>query len=94
MNNKELISELGAKLNLSQKSTGELLKSFVELVSEQIIEGNQVNFLNIGMFEKQYREQRISVHPVTQKRFLVPSKMIVDFKTAGTLKTHLKTLSL
>jgi len=94
MNNKELISELGAKLNLSQKNTGELLKSFVELVSEQIIEGNQINFLNIGTLERQYKEQRISVNPTTQKRFLVPSKMVVDFKTAGALKNHLKTLSL
>ena len=94
MNNKELISELGAKLNLSQKNTGELLKSFVELVSEHINEGNQVNFLNVGTLEKQYREQRISVHPTTQKRFLIPSKMVVDFKTASALKSHLKTLSL
>jgi len=94
MNNKELISELSAKLNLSQKNTGELLKSFIELIDEQIINGNQVNFLNVGAFEKQYREQRISVHPTTKKRFLVPSKIIVDFKTANTVKTYLKTLPL
>jgi len=94
MNNKELISELGVKLNLTQKNASELLKSFVELISEQIINGNQVNFLNIGTFQKQYREQRISVHPTTQKRLLVPSKIVVDFKTANTLKTYLKTLPL
>ena len=94
MNNKELISELGAKLSVSQKNAGDMLKSFVELVSEQIIEGNQINFLNVGTLERQYREQRISVHPTTKKRFLVPSKMIVDFKTANALKNHLKTLPL
>jgi len=93
MNNKELISELGVKLGVSQKNAGELLKSFVCLISEQVIEGNQVNFLNVGMLEKQYREQRISVHPTSKKRFLVPSKMVVDFKTASTLKNHLKTLT-
>ena len=94
MNNKELISELSAKLDVSQKNVGELLKSFAELVCEQIIEGNQINFLNVGTLERQYREQRISVNPTTQKRFLVPSKMVVDFKTASALKNHLKTLPL
>ena len=94
MNNKELVSELSAKLSVSQKNAGEMLKSFVELISNQIIDGNQVNFLNVGTFEKQYREQRISVNPISQKRFLVPSKMVVDFKTASTLKNHLKTLTL
>ena len=94
MNNKELISELGAKLDISQKNAGELLKSFVELISENIIEGNQVAFLNAGTFEQQYREQRISVNPTSQKRFLVPQKKVVDFKTAGALKNYFKTLPL
>ena len=94
MNNKELISELGVKLGMSQKNAGELLKLFVEQVSEQVIEGNQINFLNVGTLERQFREQRISVHPTTKKRFLVPSKMVVDFKTASALKNHLKTLQL
>jgi len=92
MNNKELVSELSTKLGVSQKNAGELLKSFVELVSNHIIDGNYVNFLNVGNFERQYREQRISVNPTSQKRFLIPSKMVVDFKTAGALKNHLKTL--
>ena len=94
MNNKELISELGAKLGVSQKNAGELLKSFVEVISENIIAGNQVAFLNAGLIEQQFREQRISVNPASKKRFLVPQKMIVDFKTAGALKNHFKTLPL
>lgn len=94
MNNKELISELGAKIGVSQKNAGELLKSFAELVSEHIIEGNQITFLNIGTLERHYKEQRISVNPNSKKRFLIPQKMVVDFKTAGTLKNHLKTLTL
>jgi len=92
MNNKELISELSAKLDMSQKNAGELLKSFVELVSEHIIGGNHVTFLDLGTFEQQYREQRISVNPITKKRLLVPQKKVVDFRTANTLKNHLKTL--
>lgn len=94
MNNKELISELGTKLGVSQKNAGNMLKSFVELLSEQVIEGNQVHFFNVGMLEKQYKEQRISVNPNTKKRFLVPPKMVVDLKIASTFKNYLKTLTL
>jgi DNA-binding protein HU-beta len=94
MTNKELISELSVKNNFPQKKTGELLKTFVKLLTDNVIEGNQINFFNIGTFGLQQKEQRISVNPSTKKSFLVPPKIVVDFKPTTAIKNYFKTLEL
>jgi DNA-binding protein HU-beta len=93
MNNKELISELGIQLGVSQKNAGGLLQSFVEILSDNIVDGKQVNFLNTGVLEQRKKEQRISINPATQKSFLIPPKMSINFKPNGAFKNHIKTLT-
>ena len=43
--------------------------------------------------EVKKREERISVHPATQVRTLIPPKLVVNFKQSNTLKDKINALT-
>lgn len=86
MNNKELISSIATKMNISKSETHELLDNFLECCVEQLKENNSVGFQSFGTFEVVKREERISVHPSTKERSLIPPKLVLNFKQSLILK--------
>lgn len=93
MNHKELISTLSSKLNLSKEDVSTLLETFNDCCKEQLEESNTIGFQSFGTFEVRKKEERISVHPVTHIRTLIPPKLVVSFKQSSILKEKLNTES-
>lgn len=93
MNNKELISTLSSKLNLTKEEVSTLLETFTNSCKEQLLDNNIIGFQSFGTFEVRKKEERISVHPVTQIRTLIPPKLVVTFKQSNILKEKLNTES-
>lgn len=93
MNNKELISTLSSKLNLTKEDVSTLLETFTDCCKEQLTNHNTIGFQSFGTFEVRKKEERISVHPVTQIRTLIPPKLAVWFKQSSILKEKLNTES-
>ena len=51
MNNKEFIAELSRRMGYTNKDAAKMAASVVELMSEQLQEGNQVTVPGFGTFE-------------------------------------------
>ena len=92
MNHKELVDSMSAKLNLSKTETDKLLENTVSVFTEQLVEGGSITLHGFGNFEVRKKEERISVHPLTQARTLTPPKLAVNFKQSNILKEKLKQL--
>lgn len=92
MNHKELVNSLAAKLDLPKTETEKLLEATVSVFTEQLAEGATIGLQGFGNFEVRKKEERISVHPVTQTRTLTPPKLVVNFKQSNILKDKLKEL--
>ena len=92
MNHKELIAEMAAKMNAPKSLVEDLLEKTVSTCSELLVEGKTIGFQSFGNFEVRKKEERLSVHPATQIRTLVPPKLVVNFKQSNILKDKLKDL--
>lgn len=92
MNHKELVGHIAARLNLPKEEAARMLDVVVSALSEQLSEGNSVGIQGFGTFEVRKKEERISVHPATQVRTLIPPKLVVNFKQSNVLKDKLKGL--
>lgn len=90
MNNKEFISELSSRLGNSSQSTSKLVDSTIQIVSEELCEGNTVSVQGFGNLEVKKKMERVMVSPITKKRMLVPPKLTVSFKPSLVLKDRLK----
>ncbi|MDD3406112.1 MAG: HU family DNA-binding protein [Sphingobacteriia bacterium] len=93
MNYKEFISELAQSTDLSQKETMRYVTAFVEELTSNILEGDQVAFLGLGTFEVRRKELRVSVSPTTKEKIVIPAKQVVAFKPSINLKDKLKPIS-
>lgn len=90
MDAKTLTSELARRL---ERDVDEINKLCVELgliIGEKVSEGDSVAIPMFGLFEPKKKGERISVHPSTGKRILIPPKLIMQFKPSASLKQKVR----
>jgi DNA-binding protein HU-beta len=92
MNHKELISAMSVKMNVPKSVVADLLEKTVETCTELLVEEKTIGFQSFGNFEVRKKEERLSVHPASQIRTLIPPKLVVNFKQSNILKDKLKDL--
>ncbi|MEI6754657.1 MAG: HU family DNA-binding protein [Paludibacter sp.] len=92
MNHKELIAAMALKMNAPKSVVEDLLEKTVSTCNEMLVEGKSIGFQSFGNFEVRKKEERLSVHPSTQIRTLIPPKLVVNFKQSNILKDKLKEL--
>lgn len=92
MNHKELLATMAAKLNAPSSTVSILLESTIAVLSEQLASEKTFGFQSFGNFEVRKKDERLSVHPSTQIRTLIPPKLVVNFKQSSILKDKLKDL--
>lgn len=90
MNNKEFIATLAANTGYTQTDTQQMMRALIEEMGRRFEEGDAVQIPNFGTFEVKKRLERIIVNPSTQKRMLVPPKLILQFKPIAAIKEQLK----
>lgn len=86
MNYKELIAALSAQTGQSRTQTEELLEATVGVMTKELAQGKTIGFQSFGNFEVRKREERLSVHPATQIRTLIPPKLVLNFRQSNVLK--------
>ena len=90
MNNKELIASMATKMNAPKSLVADLLQKTVVTCTELLVDEKTIGFQSFGNFEVRKKEERLSVHPSTQVRTLIPPKLVVNFKQSNILKEKLK----
>ncbi len=92
MNHKELISKISVKMSLPKEEVENLLDATIEACISQLGEGKTIGVQSFGNFEVRKKDERLSVHPSTQIRTLIPPKLVVSFKQSNIMKVKLKDL--
>jgi nucleoid DNA-binding protein len=94
MNSSELITLLAQRLQLSKAEVGKRLDDTTAVITAELVKDNIVSIMNFGTLDVKKRQERISVHPNTGKRLLVPPKLIVRYKASASFNKKLKELKL
>jgi DNA-binding protein HU-beta len=92
MNHKELVASMAAKINAPKSMVEVLLETTIATCTELLVDEKTIGFQSFGNFEVRKKEERLSVHPSTQIRTLIPPKLVVNFKQSNILKDKLKDL--
>ena len=92
MNNAELITALSKRLQLTKAEVEKRMDDTTAIITEELAKNNIVSIVNFGTLEAKKRMERISVHPNTGKKLLVPPKLVVKYKASTSLNKKLKEL--
>ena len=90
MNNKEFISELSRRFVYTNKDTTQLVSSVINIMTQQLQDGNTVAIQGFGTFDVRKKLERISINPATQQRMLIPPKLVLTYKPSAILKEKFK----
>lgn len=93
MRSKEFIAILSDRLGWNSSDVNALLTDLAAIMGEKLADDDSVNWLGFGQFEVKKKMERVSVNPVTKKRYLVPPKLVAIFKPSSSLKAKLKELT-
>ncbi|WP_243349297.1 HU family DNA-binding protein [Parabacteroides sp. FAFU027] len=92
MNNKELIGELARRLELTQAEAQALLEKTCKIMGKRFAEMDTLSIQGFGTFEVKKKQERLTIHPVSGKRLLVPPKLVLSFLTGKAFKEKIKDL--
>jgi len=92
MTHKDLVADLANRLGWTQTKVSDILETFVSVMNEKLSEEAQISVHNFGVFETKKKAERITINPQTQERYLVPPKVVANFRPSANVKEHLKNL--
>ena len=89
MDNKKFIDELSLRLDISVPTAISLVEALCKELTEKATNLDWIVVPGFGTFEPKLREERVSVHPASGKRLLVPPRIYLQFKQSPVLKQKL-----
>ena len=93
MNYSEFLTVLAQRLQLSKTEVEKRLDETTALIIGELVKNNVVSIMNFGTLEVKKRQERLSIHPNTGKKLLVPPKLIVKYRASVSLNKKLKDLN-
>lgn len=86
MERRNFIDILSARAGISRDEAERLTDALRDIVASRVSEGDSVALPGFGSFEPKKRLERVSVHPATGRRLLVPPKISLIFRPSAVLK--------
>jgi len=90
MNNKQFLTELSGKCQMSAESAAQQVQTLIEVMEDLWSKGDSVSLSGFGVLEVKKKNERVSVNPTTGIRMLVPPKLVLTYKPSSILKDKLK----
>lgn len=86
MNKQELVTMLSDKTNVTKAAAERFLNSFIETVSDALVEGDKVQIIGFGTFETRERAARTARNPQTGEAMKIAAKRAPAFKAGKAFK--------
>jgi len=86
----DFVDKLAAKSGLTKKDAAAVVDAFVEVVTESLKKGEEVQFTGFGKFYVQKRDARQGINPQTKAKIKIPAGKIPKFSAGLALKNAVK----
>lgn len=90
MDNRQYIKALSKTSGKSIKETEALFADFMEIFRARITDMDTIAIPGFGAFETKKRAERVTTHPSTQQRIMIPPKIVMNFKMSNVLKQRMR----
>lgn len=92
MNRVELINEIvdKASVEVTKKQVDDVLKTFMNVVSNALVDGDKVQLVGFGTFETVHKAARKGKNPQTGEELVIAERNVPKFKPGKALKDAVK----
>lgn len=86
MNKEEIISKVSNDTGYSLGMVGNVIESFLENVTEEMMNDGRVQLYGFGTFESKHMKARVGRNPRTNEQLEIPERVVPSFKPGNRLK--------
>ena len=86
LNRKDLVELVSEEGHLSKKEARTAVDIVFDHIAEALVNGQEVNITNFGVFSPKERKQREGTDPKSHKRIVIKKKRSVSFRLSKQLK--------
>ena len=90
---KELISRIAERTQAKRILVKNIIQSFLDEITDELSNGNRLEFRDFGVFETRQRAARMAQNPKTLERVDVPPKRTVKFKMGRLMRENLTSVA-
>ncbi|NLV72272.1 MAG: HU family DNA-binding protein [Actinobacteria bacterium] len=90
MTKADFVDKLAAKSGLTKKDAAAVVDAFVEVVTESLKKGEEVQFTGFGKFYVQKRDARQGINPQTKAKIKIAATKVPKFSAGLALKNAVK----
>lgn len=90
MTKSDFIDKVAGKTGMSKKDAGVAVEAFMEVVTESLQAGEDVQFTGFGKFHVQDRKARQGINPQTKEKIKIAATRVPRFSPGAALKNSLK----
>lgn len=92
---RDIILEIYEKTNFPQKQIRETVQLTLDIIAAALVNGQNAELRNFGVFETQVRKSRIGRNPnKPQEDVMIPERLVIKFKAGKGLKKQLDQVNL
>lgn len=89
LNKRDLIEQVSEKAHLSKKDATNAIEVAFDLMEKALLNGQEVNITNFGVFTPKTRKQRDGTDPKKHTRIVIKEKRSISFRMSKALKEKL-----
>lgn len=87
---KDLIDRISQQTGMRRSMVKDVVQLFLDQVTQELVDGNRLEFRDFGVFEVKGRAARTAQNPKTLQRVSVPPKRSVKFKAGRLMRERLE----
>jgi DNA-binding protein HU-beta len=86
----DFIDKLASKTGLTKKDAGAAVDAFIDVITDALSSGEDVQFTGFGKFYVQAREARQGVNPQTKEKIKIAATKVPKFSAGTALKNAVR----
>lgn len=90
MTKSDFVDQLAAKTGFTKKDAGAAVDAFIEVVTESLESGDDVQFTGFGKFYVQQRDAREGINPQTKQKIKIAATKVPKFSAGTALKNAVR----
>ncbi len=90
INKDSLVDSISTKTDLSKKDVEMVIDTMVDVITEQLRQGNKVTLTGFGAFRVSKRASREGINPQTKQKIQIPAMTLPKFTAGKALKEAVK----
>lgn len=90
MTKSDFIDKLASKTGLSKKDAGAAVDAFIDVITDALSSGEDVQFTGFGKFYVQARDAREGINPQTKAKIQIAATNVPKFSAGSALKSAVR----